>query len=1711
MRYEVLGPVEARLDDVVLTVGGPQQRRLLALFLSRPGQSFSTDRLVDCLWPDGMAPDGAARSVMTYVSRLRAALGDSSISTAQEGYRLDLNGSVLDSQQFEDWLSEAGTIEPGRAVELYDRALALWRGCAYGEFGAEWWLLAEARRLDELRIVAMEERAEALLALGHHHHLIPELTRLSTDNPVRERPVSLMMQALFATGRHADALRAFQSFRTRLADETGLDPSAELVALERTMAAGRPLPNLNTRARLLRGYTIHQVLGEGAFGRVFAATQPGTNRQVAIKAIRPDLSNSPEFIQRFEAEAQLVARLEHPHIVPLYDYWREPAGAYLVFRLLLGGTAFGECVINGPFSVARVSRLVEEVGSALLAAHTAGVVHCDVKPSNVLFDEGGNAYLSDFGIAVTSSIADRAGDRTRAYAAPELTDRTGDTIQSDIFSFGCMLWELLVGASPFTQMLPTNQFRLPSLAGALSEPCEALDAVLAKATTSAAGSRFQSMAELIVAWREAVGRPEGVLSPLSPLSDTEPSSSRRRAVRALSSAMSSAVNPYKGLRAFGEADAGDFFGRDDVTAALHDTLQARRFVAVVGPSGSGKSSLVHAGLVPLLRRDGVRVATMVPGDRPSDALRQAMQQVAATDSDTHDPAELFKQAVSDGAGPLALIVDQFEECWTLADASERERFLSAVVVAGRCGIQCVTTVRADLYDRPLQHALIGQLVADGTFALPPLSVQALEEVVVRPAERHGVDFDDGVVTTIVAEANAQPAGLPLLQFAMAEMYERRVDDHVTANTLKELGGLGGAIGRRAEDVYASLDDEMQAHARQLFGRLVAPGHGAPDTRRRARFGELSEPDRLVADCFVRARLLVADRDLATREPVVEIAHEALLTNWPRQREWLDADRRWLAQLQHLAMATRSWDEAGRPDGELYRGSRLEAVIEAFPEREQQLSDDEHAFIVASRTARDADQQRERRRSRRLRRLLVTTSCVLVLAVIAGAIAVNQGRHARTSRRESQIEALVGRSLSLRATQRDAAALLAVEAFRLADTPRTRSALLSTFTASPGVLGIDHLPESLGKYTNGIVLPDGETALVIGVDQRFHSYDLDTGDVGEPWPPLSAGPYIFSRLFSSADGRLVGQMAWADDIRHIGVYDTATHALVVGPIPVFDTLDSAIISPDNSRVFASGDDTGNVFAYSIPDGNKLGELPGIGKPDDSPLIATTAGLAFVNGGLLAVGSVLGPVRLVDPDTLTEVRRIDAPRGTSELLTAIDGGAGLIGDGLTGTIRLDVESGSTVWHLTENKNPGATWNPCAVVETTNRLYCGDTAGRLEERDLETGGLIHELDAQSGSAGALWIARQGTELVSFADEDHIVSRWRLDGSGLVSRRVSGTEGFVPDTYSPDGRLLIGYSDQGFYDTNGSEDPAVFDVATGKQFSALDGLNGADWRNDQELIGVSRSGDTTFTIDTYDLASAALHPTDIVIPENDWITIFGSRHWWWLQMAAGDDGAGHGKSTLWAIDKDTLKRDTTIPLIDSAFYGTPGGSDDGERVALITSTGVAVVDGRTGRPIGTITGIPYRDSTFLSNATITANHRLIVSSLQGDLTIYDVDTLKPLRTLSGTRGFNQVKADADGRLAMVTGGDRSVTLYDVDSGEQIGDRIIIPGTEPRATALRPDGLEMAIGGGINRDILVWDLNPEHWTTAACKVAGRNLTREEWDTYLGGLGDYRSTCPDSA
>ncbi len=1026
MRIRTLGPVEVERDDTVVNVGGKQQRRLLGVLVVNRGRPVSTERLVDAMWPDGDAPEGSARSMRTYLSRLRLVLGEGSIVTRHGAYMLHTDGLTIDLDDFDRLVATAEGSVPDRALGCYDEALALWRGVPFGEFTDEWWALAESQRLVERLALADEGRLAVMMVLGHHNRAIPELERLVVAHPLREQPVRLLMQALQVTGRRSEALRAARAFRSGLAEQTGLEPSSEFTQLESAIAIDAE-PSTAAHDRPLRGYTMHRAIGQGAYGRVYAATQPGTERPVAIKVIRPELADSSEFIRRFEVEARLVARLEHPHIVPLYDYWREPGGAYLVFRLLAGGTARDSVITGGPWSFARVSRFVEEIGGALMSAHAAGVVHNDVKASNVLLDDDDGAYLTDFGIAAVD-VAGR--------------DPDADAVRTDVRDLAWTTWELLAGSCPPPQASRSSTARrsrmgpVPPLLGRLSSVPDGVDAVLARATSADDG--YATVAEFLLGWRAATGRSDGQPSPISSSERHAADSARRHAVHAMHLAVTAGINPYRGLRSFDEEDAARFHGRSMATDELVDLVSTSSFVTVIGSSGSGKSSLVRAGLVPRLRSLGHAVVTLVPGDDPLSALNEALSDVTTlADVETSGEPHDAMASVARRAGKLTIVVDQFEECWTRADEVAREAFLDVVeraIADESVGVGFVSTVRADLSDRPLEHPSLGHRISAGAYVLAALSPSELDEVIVSPAVDVGVGFEDGVVADLIAEAVTQPGSLPLLQFTLTELYDRRVDGMISHEALDAIGGIAGAIGRRADEVFLELDDAARADVRELFGRLVAPGDGLPDSRRRARRSELSPGMHAAADRFVDARLLTTDRDPVTREPTIELAHEALLTRWGLLAGWVGEDRRWLAQLQHLSDTSRAWEADGRNDNELYRGSRLEAAIEAIDVDGRAVSEVERDFVEAGRSARDAEIRSVRRTGRRLRRLLVAAAAALVVALVATAVAVVQRSEAddnaaeaelqaalaSTAADEAQIEALVGGAESLRLTQRDAA-------------------------------------------------------------------------------------------------------------------------------------------------------------------------------------------------------------------------------------------------------------------------------------------------------------------------------------------------------------------------------------------------------------------------------------------------------------------------------------------------------------------------------------------------------------------------------------------------------------------------------------------------------------------------------------------------------------------
>ena len=961
VQVSVLGSVGVRGDGDEIELGTRLRRLLAALALSNQSV-VSTDRLVEIVW-SGQPPDGAEATLRSYMTRLRRALGsrEQRIVFREPGYVIDLAIGELDSALFEEELDLGlhylRTADSATARRILEGAVARWRGPAYAGFGDEEWARPECVRLHERLVEARESLIEACLADGLNEEATAEAHALAESEPLRERPRVLLMRAMYADGRQAEALRVSAAYRRYLADETGLDPSEEIVDLERRIASSDT--GLTGGVKALRGYEVGERIGEGAFSVVHRAIQPGIERDVAIKIFRAELADQPDFIRRFEFEARTVARIEHPNVVPLFDFWREPGAAYLVMRLLPGGSVEQALRSRGPYSREQTVRLLADVGGALETAHRAGVVHRDVRPANLLLDTDGTTYLADFGIALPTSAIDDLPIKSPAYAAPEVLRGEPAGAQADVLSLAVTTFEVLTGRLPFADSLDRADLvrrqlydPLPPVRATRTDLPPAVDDTLARATAKAAGDRYATVASFVDDMCAALDPHVGATRPIPTV--------WHRPVD----------NPYVGLHAFDEEDAELFFGRENLVAELLDALEQRPMVTVVGPSGTGKSSVVRAGVLPAIRRGAIPgsdrwfVATMVPGPDPIDALETALLRVAVNPPATlreqlAEPGGLLRairRVLPDEHTRLLLVVDQFEELFTQArDADERDRFL--VELANAVGpdespLRVIATLRADHYDAPLQHASIAELVTHGTVTVRPMKPDELERAIRLPAESVGVAVEPALATELVAGLSARPAALPLLQFSLTELFDRRVSDVMLLSSHHELGGLTGALAARADRILAAGGPADEAEVRRIFGRLVTFGDGAEDTRRRALRSEFGDGERTawLLDAFVASRLLSTDRDPATREPTVEVAHEALLRDWPRLRDWLVEDRELRRSVGAIGVAASAWDRGGRQATDVYRGGRLESARLLAERSPEWLRPIDHEFLEASQAA-----------------------------------------------------------------------------------------------------------------------------------------------------------------------------------------------------------------------------------------------------------------------------------------------------------------------------------------------------------------------------------------------------------------------------------------------------------------------------------------------------------------------------------------------------------------------------------------------------------------------------------------------------------------------------------------------------------------------------------------------------------------------------------------
>ncbi|MEI5102785.1 DNA-binding protein [Streptomyces sp. PmtG] len=562
--------------------------------------------------------------------------------------------------------------------------------------------------------------------------------------------------------------------------------------------------------------------------------------------------------------------------------------------------------------------------------------------------------------------------------------------------------------------------------------------------------------------------------------------------------------PYRGLSRYDVDDAELFFGREALTEHLMAKATEHRLTVVVGPSGSGKSSLLRAGLIPRLR------------DAEDQARPAAIRILTPGASPARTHAKACVPAL--GEGDTWLVVDQLEEVFTLCqDARERAAFLDLLLTAADpdSRLRVVLGVRADFYAHCLAHPDLATAIRESSLPVGPMSADELRAAIVKPAQAEGSIVERALTARLIAEVEGEPGSLPLLSHALLETWRRRSGRTLTVEAYEQSGGMRGAIAQTAEDLYTRMTSDQAAHARRVLLRLIAPGDGTQDTRRPVDRAELdlTDPDGVVlvlAD-LATARLITLDDD------TVDLAHEALITAWPRLRGWIEEERERLRTQRRLTEAARAWDESARDPGALYRGTRLAAAEELLADPDQ-LTGLERSFVTASRTAHT-------REHRRRRRLLSALATLLVLALVAGAIAWQQNRVSGRQHREAEARRIAAVATSMRASDPVRAMQLSVASWKLADTRETRAALLGAMAQKEQ--DVFRIPPA-GPAQPDHHLTAAGRRLVSVESGRIRVWDLATGRLAHTYRGIGKQETLDEGRLS-ADGRTLA-MSVEDGVR-----------------------------------------------------------------------------------------------------------------------------------------------------------------------------------------------------------------------------------------------------------------------------------------------------------------------------------------------------------------------------------------------------------------------------------------------------------------------------------------------------------------------------------------------------------------------------------------------------
>ena len=543
---------------------------------------------------------------------------------------------------------------------------------------------------------------------------------------------------------------------------------------------------------------------------------------------------------------------------------------------------------------------------------------------------------------------------------------------------------------------------------------------------------------------------------------------------------------------------------------------------------------------------------MLPGAHPLRELESALLGLAVApppslldelEGDTRGLLRAVDRILPDPDAELLIVLDQLEEVFTLIE-DEDERFhilesLRAATTEAGSRVRIVATLRADFFDQPLSVRGFGDLLAQRTEAITPMSPEELERAIVAPAERAGLAVEPRLLAAMIADVVDRPGALPLLQFTLTELAERREDGVLTLVGYRRIGGVSGALARRAEQLFEAMNEGARDACRQVFLRLVTLGEGSEDTRRRVRRSELqplADARTLdgVLDAFGRHRLLSFDRDPATREPTVEIAHEALLGAWDRLSGWIDEARDDIRTQRRLAAAVAEWESAERDPSYLLRGARLDQVHEWADTTTLAISDADRAYVAegveVQRAVSERERAMERRSVRRLRSLVALGVAAALVATTLTVIAVNQRGRAEDEARVSQARELAAAAVANLDVDAERSILLAIQAVdttRSVDgsvLPEARDALHRAVGASrieksiPGVGG-DLDWSSTGEFVTTGEFADEDPREYGVIDIR----DAGSGEIVRSFPADNGGfqhEDYNAELAFSADGSML---------------------------------------------------------------------------------------------------------------------------------------------------------------------------------------------------------------------------------------------------------------------------------------------------------------------------------------------------------------------------------------------------------------------------------------------------------------------------------------------------------------------------------------------------------------------------------------------------------------